>query len=119
MASFPNQSKIIVQKSQVDKRRGYSITDKVDEEIASQTLNAGAFKLWRYCARNADGYSFWLSPKAVESEIKKDQYYKARNELEEVGYLVPMKEDSNIYIFFENLGLGQKKKKEIEKEKLG
>ena len=103
MASFPNQSKIIIQKSQVDKRRGYSITDKVDEDIASQTLNAGAFKLWRYCARNADGYSFWLSPKAVSSGIKKDQYYKAKQELIEVGYLVPIKEDSNIYVFRERI----------------
>lgn len=103
MVSFPNQLRIVVKKSKIDKRRGYSITDKLDEEIAAQMLNAGAFKLWRYCARNADGYSFWLSPKAVEKEIKKDQYYKARNELVEKGYLTPTKEGSNIFIFKERL----------------
>ena len=74
MASYPNQIKIIVEKSPANKMRGYSITDRVDEEVASKVLNAGAFKLWRYCARNADGYNFWLSPKAVEEEMKRDQY---------------------------------------------
>lgn len=103
MAGYPNQIKIVIEKSPVDKRRGYSITDKIDEEIAFQVLNAGAFKLWRYCARNADGYSFWLSPKAVSSGMKKDQYHKAKKELIEVGYLVPVKEDSNIYIFRERI----------------
>lgn len=103
MASYPNQIKIIVEKSPANKMRGYSITDRIDEEVASKVLNAGAFKLWRYCARNADGYNFWLSPKAVEEEMKRDQYRKARDELIAVGYLVPIKEDSNIYIFKERL----------------
>lgn len=103
MTSFPNQLKVVVKKSKIDKMRGYSITDKLDEEVASQILNAGAFKLWRYCARNADGYSFWLSPKAIEKEIKKDQFYKARNELAEKGYLTQTKAGSNIFIFRERL----------------
>lgn len=103
MTSYPNQIKVVVEKSPIDKRRGYSTTDLVDEEVAFKVLNAGAFKLWRYCARNADGYSFWLSPKAVSSGIKKDQYYKAKQELIEVGYLVPIKEDSNIYVFRERI----------------
>ena len=103
MASYPNQIKIIVEKSPANKMRGYSITDRVDEEVASKVLNAGAFKLWRYWARNADGYNFWLSPKAVEEEMKRDQYRKARDELIAVGYLVPIKEDGNIYIFKERL----------------
>ena len=35
--------------------------------------------------------------------MKRDQYRKARDELIAVGYLVPTKEDSNIYIFKERL----------------
>ena len=103
MEGYPNQLKIVVQKSPTDKKRGFNITDNIDEEIASELLNAGAFKLWRYCSRNADGYSFWLSPKAISRHMKKDQYYKAKQELIGVGYLVPIREGSNIYIFRERL----------------
>jgi hypothetical protein len=34
--------------------------------------------------------------------LKKDAYYKAVNKLIEVGYLTPVREGSNIYIFSEN-----------------
>lgn len=54
------------------------------EETAAQLLSAGAFKLWRYCVRHI----VVLSPKMVEKEMKKDQYYRSRDELIEMRYLV-------------------------------
>lgn len=55
------------------------------EETAAQLLSAGAFKLWRYCVRYKDNEDrIVLSPKIVEKEMKKDQYYRSRDELIEM-----------------------------------
>lgn len=41
-----------------------------------------AAKLWRYCVRHKDNEDM------VEKEMKKDQYYRSRDELIEMRYLV-------------------------------
>lgn len=53
-------------------------------DFIEETAAAGAFKLWRYCVR----HRVVLSPKMVEKEMKKDQYYRSRDELIEMRYLV-------------------------------
>lgn len=70
------------------------------EETAAQLLSAGAFKLWRYCFRHMDnGYRVVLSPKMVEKEMKKDQYYRSRDELIEMRYLVLEDRERGVYLF--------------------
>ncbi|MBR5823810.1 MAG: hypothetical protein IKY67_06675 [Paludibacteraceae bacterium] len=70
-------------------------------EEAARDLDAGAFKLWCYFAKNQNCYDFDLSSKAVEETfgIKIKQYNNAIKELESKGYLVITK--GNNYNFFE------------------
>lgn len=69
------------------------------EETAAQLLSAGAFKLWRYCVRHKDNEDrIVLSPKIVEEEMKKDQYYRSRDELIEMRYLVLEDRERGIYL---------------------
>ena len=70
---------------------------------AYKALNATALALYLYFASNKDGYTFALSPKAIQADLGmpqstcQDQIKK----LIEMGYLVPRKENSNIYDFHE------------------
>ena len=69
------------------------------EETAAQLLSAGAFKLWRYCVRHKDNEDrVVLSPKMVEKEMKKDQYYRSRDELIEMRYLVLVDRERGDYL---------------------
>lgn len=69
------------------------------EETAAQLLSAGAFKLWRYCVRHKDNEDrVILSPKMVEKEKKKDQYYRSRDELIEMRYLVLEDRERGVYL---------------------
>lgn len=70
-------------------------------ESAAVKLDAGAFKLWCYFAKNINNYEFALSSKAVEENfgIKIKQYNNAVKELMEEGYLVNTK--GNNYVFHE------------------
>lgn len=71
-------------------------------QIAMNKLKGETLKLWLYIAKNQDGHKFELSQKAVaEWGLKKDAYYTARKKLMELGYLTPVREGSNIYIFSE------------------
>ena len=71
-------------------------------DAAAQKLDAGAFKLWIYFAKNQEGYEFALSSKAVEETfgMKIKQYTNAFNQLVELGYLVNT--NGNNYAFREN-----------------
>ena len=65
-------------------------------------LKECALKLWLYFNKNQNNHSFELSQKACEAwGIKKSSYYRAIEELIEKGYLQPINEDSNVYIFHE------------------
>ena len=69
------------------------------EETAAKLLSAGAFKLWRYCVRHKDNEDrVILSPKMVEKEMKKDQYYRSRDELIEMRYLVLVDRERGVYL---------------------
>lgn len=46
-----------------------------------------AAKLWRYCVRHM-----------VEKEMKKDQYYRSRDELIEMRYLVLVDRERGVYL---------------------
>lgn len=58
--------------------------------------------MWLYFNKNQEGFRMELSQKdCKEWGIKKDSYYNGIKELEKKGYLVPVKEGSNIYCFYE------------------
>lgn len=86
----PNQKTITVIKEKTDKQNLYCKININALESAAAELQAGAFKLWIYFAKNTDNYVFGLSNKAVAETfgIKKDQYDKAVKELIEKGYLI-------------------------------
>lgn len=71
---------------------------------AMTKLKGETLKLWLYLNKNQDSYQLELSQKACEAwGLKKDAYYTAVNKLKELGYLTPVKEGSNIFIFHESL----------------
>lgn len=72
-------------------------------ELAARGLDAGAFKLWCYFAKNQNDYQFALSSADAQATmgIKIKQYNNAVAELIEKQYLVPAVSGGNHYDFFE------------------
>ena len=92
----PNQKEVVVNKEKCNKENLYATINLAAMDKAAQDLDAGAFKLWTYFAKNQNGYKFALSSKAVERDfgIKIKQYNNAIKELTEKGYLVHIQGDS-------------------------
>ena len=63
---------------------------------------SAAHILYYYFALNQDGYKFALSPTAIKNYygITTKQYRKGIEKLQEVGYLTPKDNDSNIWYFY-------------------
>lgn len=101
--TVPNQKVIKVNKEICNKDNKYAAINLEAMESAACELDAGAFKLWIYFAKNQNGYEFALSQKAVEEcfGMKKKQYDNAVNQLIEKGFLVVSK--GNHYIFNEKI----------------
>ena len=99
--TVPNQKIVVVQKETCDKSNLYAAINLNAMNTAAIDLDAGAFKLWVYFAKNQDGYEFALSSKdaAENFGLKKKQYDKAVKELIEKGYLLLAK--GNLYFFNE------------------
>lgn len=70
---------------------------------AYKDLNSTALVLYLYFASNKDGYTFALSPKAVQADLgmPKSTCQDQIKKLIEKGYLVQRRENSNIYDFYE------------------
>ena len=69
---------------------------------AMEDLKYSGFKMWFYINKNQKAFKIELSQAAcAKVGIKKDSYYNGINELIEKGYLVPVREGSNIYNFYE------------------
>ena len=97
-----------------DKTHLYSMMHTDSLQKAMCNLKGEALKLWLYCNKNQNNYQFELSQKALQSwGLKKDAYQTAKKRLIELGYLVPLREDSNILIFYED----PLSEKQIESEK--
>ena len=92
----PNQKEVVVSKEKCNKENLYATINLAAMDKAAQDLDAGAFKLWTYFAKNQNGYKFALSSKAVERDfgIKIKQYNNAIKELTDKGYLVHIQGDS-------------------------
>ena len=100
--SVENQKLIKVCKEPSDKNNLYAIINLHALQVATNTLRKNDFKMWCYMVKNQDNYGFELSRKACNKwGIKKDAYDDAVHSLIEKKYLVPIREGSNYYIFYE------------------
>lgn len=99
--TVPNQKVVKVNKELCNSQNLYAAINIAAMETAAQMLDAGAFKLWVYFAKNQNGYEFALSSKAVQDTfgMKIKQYNNAIDELKEKGYLV--EQGGNCYTFNE------------------
>ena len=81
----------------------YGIITESEQVWAARLLNdkSAAHILYYYFALNQDGYKFALSPTAIKNcyGITAKQYRKGIEKLQEVGYLTPKDNDSNVWFF--------------------
>lgn len=101
--SVPNQDIIrIGKRPKFDENNLYGRFHLDALQIAMNNLKGETLKLWLYLDKNQDNYQLELSQKALlDWGLKKDAYYTARKKLIELGYLTPVREGSNNYIFSE------------------
>ena len=99
--TVPNQKVVHVNRQKCDKN--FLQISKENWYAANKDLEPYGLQLYLYIAGNRDGFDFALSQEAAEREagIKKTSYHKYVNLMIEKGYLVPRKENSNIYDFYE------------------
>lgn len=102
--TVPNQKTVIIHRDPPSKNEGNFIQIKKDNLFrAYRELNATSLVVYLYLAGNQEGYQLALSPRAIsqtvgmpESTIR-DQI----NKLIAYGYLVPKREGSSVYEFYE------------------
>lgn len=104
--TVPNQKVVHVHRDMPDKNKkegNFLLIKKDNWYAANKDLEPYGLQLYLYIAGNRDGFDFALSQEAAEQEagIKKTSYHKYVNLMIEKGYLVPRKENSNIYDFYE------------------
>ena len=104
--TVPNQKLVHVHRDMPDKNKkegNFLLIKKENWYAANKDLEPYGLQLYLYIAGNRDGFDFALSQEAAEREagIKKTSYHKYVNLMIEKGYLVPRKENSNIYDFYE------------------
>ena len=102
--TVPNQKVVSISKAACNDAARENYYAKINLQAmgaAAQALEAGAFKLWVYFAKNQNGYQFALSSKEVEASfgMKIKQYNNAVDQLIEKGYLV--RGEGNYYTFCE------------------
>lgn len=99
--TVPNQKVVKVNKEPCSKSNLYTAINLKAMEQAAINLDAGAFKLWVYFAKNQNNYNFALSSKDVEETfgMKIKQYNNAVETLIEKKYLVNT--SGNNYDFYE------------------
>ena len=102
--SVANQKRIIIsQRVKRNKENLYTMMNMDALREARRILKGSSLKLWLYFNKNQDKYEFELSRVDCKNwGIKKDSYYNAISDLIDKGYLVPVREGSNIYVFFES-----------------
>lgn len=102
---YPNQKRITITKEPIGKSDYYLRVRKDALRQAAQTLQAGSFKLYIYLADNKEGFALNLSQIAVERDfgIKKNQFYKAVEDLIRAGYLYQPDPSVNNWVFRERI----------------
>lgn len=96
-----NQKVVHVNRQKCDKN--FLQISKESWYAANKDLEPYGLQLYLYIAGNKDGFDLALSQEAAERDagIKKTSFHKYVNIMIDKGYLVPRKEGSNIYDFYE------------------
>lgn len=102
--SNSNQRSIVVHKEVTNNENIENYYAKINLnalKMAMSSLTPKAFELWIYLSKNKDKYFMWLSKVDFLnwSNVKSTSYYKAFDELKELGYLV--ERENNMYDFYE------------------
>ena len=99
--TVPNQKVVHVNRQKCDKN--FLQISKDIWYAANKDLGPYGLQLYLYIAGNRDGFDFALSQEAAERDagITKTTFHKYVKVLIEKGYLVPRKEKSNVYDFYE------------------
>ena len=99
--TVPNQKVVHVNRQKCDKN--FLQISKDNWYAANKDLGPYGLQLYLYIAGNRDGFDFALSQEAAERDvgITKTTFHKYVKVLIEKGYLVPRKENSKIYDFYE------------------
>ena len=100
-ATVPNQKVVHVNRQKCDKN--FLQISKENWYAVNKDLGPYGLQLYLYIAGNMDGFNLALSQEAAEQEagIKRTSFHKYVNLMIEKGYLVPRKENSNIFDFYE------------------
>ena len=101
--SVPNQKIVhIASRETRDKDHLYMMANIEALSRAVRELKGSGLQMWLYFNKNQDNYKFELSQKdALNFGVKKDSYYNGIKDLEEKGYLIPLRSNTNIYLFYE------------------
>lgn len=99
--TVPNQKVVHVNRQKCDKN--FLQISKENWYAVNKDLGPYGLQLYLYIAGNRDGFDFALSQEAAERDagITKTTFHKYVKVLIEKGYLVPRKENSNIFDFYE------------------
>ena len=105
-ATVPHQKVVHVNRDMPDKNKkegNFLLVKKENWYAANKDLSPYGLQLYLYIAGNMNGFDLALSQEAAEQEvgIKKTTFHAYVKEMIAKGYLVPRKENSNIYDFYE------------------
>ena len=99
--SVPNQKKILIQNAPCDRNNLYCMINLEALQKAMSELSGAGLALWLYLAKNQNGYSLDLSPAdAAKWGIKRSSFYRAMDELTQLGYIKYLK--GNVFVFCNN-----------------
>ena len=99
--SVPNQKKIIIQNAPCDRNNLYCMINIEAFQKAVSELSGAGLALWCYLAKNQNGYNLDLSPAdAAKWGIKRSSFYRAMDELTQLGYIKYLK--GNVFVFCNN-----------------
>ena len=99
----PNQKSIITHKTVSDDAHIYGKCNVDATMSAAKELSDKAFKLYVRLNLHQDGYTYALSPVAIQADIgMSDKRYRlAVQELTKKGYLVQQEKHKSLYVFYE------------------
>ena len=112
MYTVPNQNIVVIHR-EMPESDFLQIKNRNWQEMLRNTKDPYAFILYLYLAANANGYSFALSPKAIEEAtgLPRSTYYKKLALLKDKGYIVEGK--GNTLHFYEVPQERQEKEKSV------
>lgn len=102
--AVPNQ-KVVYIGERLPRDGEHPYTEQSIEAMAhaAKELNGDRFKVWMYLSKNRDDFRLELSQKAVENEwgVKKDTFQRAIKDMIDLGYLVEIDNERNMWKFEE------------------